>query len=336
MSKTKIVATIGPASESVEMLADLLNAGMNIMRLNFSHGDFPEHQARIDNLKTATKETGIETHVLQDLGGPKIRIGDFDEEHVVLVPGAEFILTTEKMKGNHTKVYINYPLLPTEAKAGDMIFLNDGKQKLQVKSIEANDVVCTVLVGGEMKGRRGVNLPDSDLSIKSVTDKDVHDLEFGITNNVDYMALSFVRHGSDITELRDILNARGCKAKIVAKIETPQAIAHIDEIIRLSDAIMVARGDLAVEVPFETVPRLQKMIVKKCNDAGKFVIVATQMMESMIHHSVPTRAEVSDVANAVWDGADAVMTSAETANGKYPLETIVAMTKVVEETEKGE
>jgi pyruvate kinase len=334
MSKTKIIATIGPSSESAEKLAELLRAGMNIMRLNFSHGDFAEHQNRVDNLKHASAETSLIAQILQDLGGPKIRIGDFHVEHVVLVSGETFTLTTEKIKGDGARVYVNYPLLPSEVKMGDHIFLNDGKQKLVVKSVEGTEVVTEVLVGGEMKGRRGVNLPDSDLTIKSVTEKDIADLEFGLKNNVDYIALSFVRHASDILELREILNARGSQAKIIAKIETPQAIADIDAIIEATDGVMVARGDLAVEVPFEIVPRLQKMIVKKCNTAGKFVIVATQMMETMMHSTVPSRAEVSDVANAVWDGADAVMLSGETANGKYPVETLTAMRLVADEAEK--
>lgn len=335
MKKTQIIATIGPASESQEKLTALLRAGMNIMRLNFSHGDFAEHQNRVDNLKKASEETGLTAQILQDLGGPKIRIGDFHVEHVVLVPGETFTLTTEKIKGDGSRVYMNYPLLTEEVKAGDHIFLNDGKQKLLVKKVEGVDVVCEVLSGGEMKGRRGVNLPDSDLSIHAITEKDKDDLEFGLKNNVDYFALSFVRHASDVLELREILNSRGSKAKIISKIETPQAITDIDAIIEATDGIMIARGDLAVEVPFEIVPRLQKMMIKKCNTAGKFVIVATQMMASMTHSSVPSRAEVSDVANAVWDGTDAIMLSEETANGHYPVETLTAMRKIADEAEKG-
>jgi pyruvate kinase len=332
--KTKIVCTIGPASESADVLASLLESGMNIMRLNFSHGDFPEHQNRVDNLKIATAKTGITAETLQDLGGPKIRIGTFATDSITLVIGDTFTLTTDKIEGDQHKVFVNYPLLPVEVKAGDHIFLNDGIQKLVVTEVTGNDVVCKVLAGGYMKGKRGVNLPDSDLSVRSITEKDLADLEFGVANKVDYMALSFVRHADDITDLRKILNEKGSKAKIIAKIETPQAIKHIDEIIAVTDGIMVARGDLAVEVPFEKVPTLQKMMVKKCNAVGKFVIVATQMMESMVTNAVPTRAEVSDVANAVWDGADAVMLSAESANGKYPLETVQAMSKVIVEAEK--
>ena len=333
MKRTKIVCTIGPASDTVYTLENMLKAGMNIMRLNFSHGDFPEHQARIDSMKMACEKTGLSAETLQDLGGPKIRIGTFADGAITLVNGDMFTLTTDKIEGDQHRVSINYPLLPREVKTGDHIFLNDGIQKLVVAEVKDNDVICTVLAGGYMKSKRGVNLPDSDLSVRSITEKDTTDLEFGVQNKVDYMALSFVRHADDITDLRKILDAKGSTAKIIAKIETPQAIKHIDEIIAVTDGIMVARGDLAVEVPFEEVPVLQKMIVKKCNALGKFVIVATQMMESMVTNAVPTRAEVSDVANAVWDGADAVMLSAETANGTYPVETVTAMCKVVMEAE---
>lgn len=332
--KTKIVVTVGPHSESVEMLSKLLKSGMNIMRLNFSHGDFAEHQARVDNLRNAEKISKTKAFVLQDLGGPKIRIGSFTSDHVTLIPGASFTLTTDKIEGDQNRVSVNYPLLTKEVKKGHIIFLDDGHKKLKVKRVHDNDVECEVIVGGDIRGRRGVNLPDSELSIKSISEKDIHDLEFGVKNKVDYMALSFVRHSSDILELREILKQKKSKAKIVAKIETPQAIEHIDEIIKIADAIMVARGDLAIEVPFEKVPFYQKMIIKKCNKAGKFVITATQMMESMIKHPVPTRAEVSDVANAVLDGTDAVMLSGETTLGHYPLETVEAMAKIVIETEK--
>jgi len=334
MKKTKIVATIGPATESEKMLTELLKAGMNVMRLNFSHGDFAEHQARIDNLKKAMKKTKLSATIMQDLGGPKIRIGNFKTDSVTLVAGQSFTLTTDKIEGDETRVSINYMELPKEVKKGHIIFLHDGKKKLQVTAIKGNDVVTKVLVGGEIKGKRGVNLPDSDLSVHSLTEKDLVDLEFGIKNNVDYIALSFVRRPADITELRDILKARKSKAKIVAKIETPQAIENIDQIIKLTDAIMVARGDLAIEVPFEKVPLYQKMMVKKSNKAKKFIIIATQMMESMISSPVPTRAEVSDVANAIIDGTDAVMLSEETTLGKFPVEAVMAMTRIAEEVEK--
>ncbi len=332
--KTKIVVTVGPATESVDKLSELLKSGMNIMRLNFSHGDFAEHQVRVDNLKESSKQTKIKALTLQDLGGPKIRIGEFKDGHIILAKDSKFVLTTEKTIGDEGKVFINYPNITKEVKKGHHIFLNDGSQKLLVEKVTATEVETKVLVGGNIKSRRGVNLPDSELSIHALTNKDVHDLEFGITNKVDYFALSFVRHAKDILELKEILKKRKSKAKIIAKIETPQAIYHIDEIIKAADGIMIARGDLAIEVPFEKVPQYQKMIIKKCKKAKKFVITATQMMESMINHPIPTRAETSDVANSVYDGTDAVMLSAETTVGHYPIETVVAMSKIVMEVEK--
>lgn len=331
--KTKIVCTIGPATESQEMLENLLNAGMNVMRINFSHGDFAEHQKKVDNLKAAMSATGLPAAVLQDLGGPKIRIGNFKEGKTVLVPGSTFTLTTEEIDGDDSKVSINYKNLPKEVAPGHTIFLHDGKKKLEVVEVKGNEVICTVIVGGEIKDRRGVNLPDSDLSISSLTDKDKKDLEFGIKNNVDYMALSFVRRPEDIIELREILDKAGSKTKIIAKIETPQAVKNIDEIIEKADGLMVARGDLAIEIPAEKVPFAQKAMIKKCNDAGKVVITATQMMESMIHSPVPTRAEVSDVANAILDGTDAVMLSEETTLGEYPIESVKVMARVAKEME---
>jgi pyruvate kinase len=331
--RTKIVATIGPATEHHEKLENLLKAGMNIMRLNFSHGDWNEHQDRIDHLKIAMEKSGIKAEIMQDLAGPKIRIGIFSTDSITLKEGQTFTLTTDDIVGDESIVSVNYPLLPKEVLVGHIISLHDGKKKLVVEKVEGNSVICKVLVGGDMKGRRGVNLPDSDLSVKALTEKDLKDLEFGVKNNVDYMALSFVRKPDDITELREILNSKNCSAKIIAKIETPQAISNIDKIIELTDGIMIARGDLAIEVPFQKVPLYQKMIIKKCNEAGKFVITATQMMESMIKSPVPTRAEVSDVANAILDGTDAIMLSEETTLGEYPLEAVKAMTTIAKEIE---
>ncbi|MFZ2522294.1 MAG: pyruvate kinase [Minisyncoccia bacterium] len=333
MKKTKIVATIGPATESVEMLTKLLEAGMNVMRLNFSHGDFLEHQNRVDNLRVVMKKTGQVCAILQDLGGPKIRIGDFSTDSIVLKEGEKFTLTTEDVIGNENIVSVNYSLLPKEVKRGHFIFLHDGKKKLEVMKVDGKRVECKVIVGGEMRGRRGVNLPNSTLSIKSLSDKDIRDLEFGLKNDVEFFALSFVRSPEDITDLRKILNKRKSQAGIIAKIETPQALENIDEIIKLSDGIMVARGDLAIEVPFEKVPSIQKMIIGKCNSSGKPVITATHMLESMIKSPIATRAEVSDVANAILDGTDAVMLSGETTLGQYPLEAVTVMSHVAGEIE---
>lgn len=332
--KTKIVATIGPATASEEMLTKLIHAGLDVMRLNFSHGDFAEHEERVRNLEAAMKKTGKTVAVLQDLSGPKIRIGEFSTERVDLVPGETFVLTTEKIVGDKNKAYINYPLLPKEVKVGGTILLDDGKKRLEITKIKGNEVHCKIIVGGNTKGRRGVNLPGANLSISALTEKDKADIAFGLKHKVAYMALSFVRRPSDVIELRDILKKAKSDAAIIAKIETPEAVEHIDEIISLVDGIMVARGDLAIEIPAETVPMIQKMIIKKCNDAGKPVITATQMLESMISMPVPTRAEVSDVANAIIDGTDAVMLSEETTLGKYPVEAVSVMTRVAQEIEK--
>lgn len=331
--KTKIVATIGPATSSEEMLTKMLQEGMNVVRVNFSHGDFAEHQVKVDNGRAASKKTGIPVAFLQDLGGPKIRIGDFNKESITLKEGEFFTLTTEKIIGDEKRVYVNYPLLPKEVKIGGIILLHDGKKKLQIVDIKSNEVKCKIIIGGDIKGRRGVNLPGAHLSVSSITEKDRKDLEFGIKNKVDYIALSFVRKPNDILELRKILKKSQCSSGIIAKIETPEAVENIDKIIELADGIMVARGDLAIEVPAEDVPIIQKMIIGKCNKAGKPVITATQMLESMIKSPVPTRAEVSDVANAILDGTDALMLSEETTLGEYPLEAVKVMAKVAKRIE---
>lgn len=331
--KTKIVATIGPATESFENLLSLVNAGMNVMRLNFSHGDFKEHQFRVNNIKKVEKETGKYIAVLQDLGGPKIRIGEFKEGKVTLKEGATFTLATQQIDGTDQKVFINYPTLPKEVKKGGFILLHDGKLKLQITDIKKNEVITKVIVGGEIKGKRGVNLPGARLTISSVTDKDKADLKFGIENKVDYIALSFVRSKSDVVYLRELLKKAKSNAQIISKIETAEAIENIDEIIEVSDGLMVARGDLAIEIPAEEVPLIQKTIIKKCNALGKPVITATQMLESMINSPVPTRAEVSDIANAIIDGTDAIMLSEETTLGKYPLPAVQMMTRIAKEVE---
>lgn len=333
IKKTKIVCTIGPATESEGILEKLLKEGMNVMRLNWSHGDFKEHEARVLNLRKACEKTGLRAAVLQDLAGPKIRIGDFTTESIVLKEGENFTLTTDSVEGDEKRVHINYPHLPKEVAPGHMIFLHDGKKKLEVLEIKGNDVVCKVIVGGEIKGRRGVNLPDSDISASSLTEKDKKDLDFAFQYDVDFVALSFVRKSEDIDELREILNSKGSKAKIIAKIETPQAVKNIDAILAKADGLMVARGDLAIEIPAEKVPFVQKTLIKKCNDLGKPCIIATQMLESMIHNPVPTRAEVSDIANGILDGTDAIMLSEETTLGKYPLESVKVMARVAREVE---
>lgn len=334
LKRTKIVATIGPVSSSPEMLTKLAEAGMNVIRLNMSHGDHAEHKARIVNARAVTKKTGMRIAVLQDLSGPKIRIGDFYQERVVIKKGDTFTLTTKSCVGDEKHAYVNYKKLPKEIKKGMAIMLDDGKKQLEVVSINGEEIVTKVIVGGELKGRRGVNVPGAYLSISSLTDKDREDAKFGISNKVDFMALSFVRRPSDVLELREILKKGKSDAAIISKIETLEAVDLIDEIIEVSDAIMVARGDLAIEVGAEHVPSIQKVIIQKCNAVGKPVITATQMLESMIQSPVPTRAEVSDIANAIFDGTDAVMLSEETTLGSYPIEAVSVMTKVSIRTEQ--
>lgn len=329
------MATIGPATESREMLEKLFLAGVNVTRLNFSHGDFSEHQARVDKIKALRKKLKLPVSILQDLSGPKIRIGDFYQERVMLTEGEKFILTTKKIVGDEHKAYVNYHKLPKEVKKGGTIFLDDGKKRLEIEKIIGDEIHCRIIAGGETKGRRGVNVPGAYLSLSSLTDKDREDLVFGVKNDVDYMALSFVRQAKDVEELKDIL--RGKKAtniKVISKIETLEAIENIDKIIEVSDGIMVARGDLAIEVPAEHVPMMQKTIIHKCNKAGKPVITATQMLESMIQTPVPTRAEVSDVANAIFDGTDAIMLSEETTLGKHPIKAVEVMKRVASHNEE--
>lgn len=335
IKKTKIVATIGPATESEEMLEKLFQQGVNVVRLNFSHGDFAEHGLRITRTRKVSAKLDIPVAILQDLSGPKIRIGEFYQERVVLPEGGKFILTTEKIVGDETKAYVNYEKLPTEVKAGQIIFLDDGKKKLVVEKVVGEKIHCKILVGGECKGRRGVNVPGAYLSISCLTDKDRKDLHFGIKQGVDFMALSFVRKPDDVRELREILKKnKAGHIKIISKIETQEAIDNIDEILEVSDGLMVARGDLAIEIPAEQVPFWQKSMIKKANKSGKPVITATQMLESMISSPVPTRAEVSDVANAIFDGTDAVMLSEETTLGRYPLRAVEVMYRVAVHTEK--
>jgi pyruvate kinase len=332
--KTKIVATIGPVSEKPVILAKMIKAGVNVARLNFSHGDHVEHIQRIKFIKEATKKAGQDIAILQDLGGVKIRIGDFAVGRIMLKKGQKFTLTTRRILGNSERVYINYKKLPNEIEKGQEILLDDGTKKLLVTKVDKVEIETKVLVGGMIRSRRGVNIPGARLSCDALTPKDKKDVNFGIENDVDFMALSFVRSAKDIVQLKNILKRKKSTIKIIAKIETPEAIEDIDNIISVADGIMIARGDLAIEVPASDVPHLQKMIVEKCNIVGKPVIVATQMLESMISTPTPTRAEVTDVANAIFDGADAVMLSAESAVGEYPVETVKMMSEIAVRTEK--
>lgn len=331
--KTKIVATIGPGSESPEMFAKLLHAGVNITRSNMSHGDYEEHGARLKTIKEVSEKEGIPVTRLLDLSGPKIRIGDFKEGSVELVEGEEFILSTTPCDGDKTRVFFNHPEIVSEMKVGQIIMLDDGRRKLVVQKIEGGDLYTTVVVGGIIKGRRGVNLPNAFLSISALTEKDKKDLEFGISMGVDYVALSFVRSARDIVELRELIKSHGGNQLIIAKMETPESVENLEEILVATDGVMVARGDLAIEIGHAKVPAVQKKLIERCNALGKPVIVATQMLESMINAPVPTRAEVSDIARAVYDGADATMLSEESALGKYALEAVSMMAEVILETE---
>lgn len=327
-NKTKIVATVGPASSSKEMLRALTKEGVDIFRLNFSHGTHEDHLKVLKAIREINAEIGSNACILQDLQGPKIRVNEM-EPGVELKHGQEFIITTRELVGNREIASTSYKELPRDVRPGDVILLDDGKIELRVKESRDVDVVTQVIYGGILKSRKGINLPYTKVSAPSLTEKDLRDLEFGITNDVEYIAMSFVRKASDVQALKKIVTERKSDARIIAKIEKPEAIDNIDDIIAETDAVMVARGDLGVEILLEEVPMAQKMIVEKCNRAGKPVIIATQMMESMIENPRPTRAETNDVANAVMDGADALMLSAETAAGKYPLEVIRSMVKTI-------
>lgn len=334
--KTKIVCTIGPVTESQAQLEKLLKAGMNVMRMNFSHGDFAEHQQKVDNIRAAIKKTGIPAAILQDLSGPKLRTGEFYQERVMLKAGEYINLTSQTIIGDEKRLSINVPNIHKALKPGLIVMVDDGKKQFEVVEIKGEEVRCKILVGGETKGRRGVNLPGAYLKMSSLTAKDKKDIAFGIKNKVDIVAFSFVRTGDDVRELRDILNKAKSTALICSKIETSEAIENIEEIIALSDMIMVARGDLAVEIGYENVPLAQKMMIEKARSMGKQVITATQMLESMIKLPVPTRAEVSDIANAILDGTDAIMLSEESTLGDHPIAAVEMMTKIALKVENSE
>lgn len=332
--KTKIVATIGPGSENRKTLESLFDEGVDVCRTNMSHDDQEVHSKRISLIRSVAKKQKKPIAILLDLSGPKIRIGDFVSTPVELVVGEKLILTGDRShQGDASRVHFNYPHIEKDIKPGMVLMLDDGKKKLIVEKVIGKEIYTKILVGGTTKSRRGVNIPGAYLSIPALTEKDKKDLSFGIKMDVDFVALSFVRTVKDINDLRAFIKKQKGKQSIIAKIETQEAVENIDEIITATDAIMVARGDLAVEIGPEKVPNVQKMIIRKCNEVGKPVIVATQMLESMIHSPVPTRAEVSDVANAIFDGADAVMLSEETALGKYPVEAVQMMTHVASQVE---
>lgn len=335
-NKTKIVATIGPACSPKEVLKEMILNGLNVARLNFSHGKHEIHEEAISTIRSLDSELKSHTAILADLSGPKLRVGELEEPFVSLVNGEQIILTSDHVMGTSKRVSVSYEGLSNDVRAGETILLDDGKLRVKVEHTEGNDVFCTVTQGGALKPRKGVNLPDTKVSLPCLTEKDKEDLAFALKHNVSWVALSFVRHADDIRELRSIIQSHNKDARIIAKIEKPEAVANIDEIINESDGIMVARGDLGVEIPLQNVPLVQKEIVRKCQKAGKPVIIATQMMESMIDNLTPSRAEVNDVANAVMDGADAVMLSGETSVGKFPVEVIQTMSKIITQVESYE
>ena len=333
--RTKIVATVGPSCDTYEGLLELVKAGVNVFRLNFSHGTHEDKKAVIENISKIIKSEPYNISILADLQGPKLRVGELEGGKIELVSGQEIIFTTEKMVGTAEKVYVSYPNLSTDVKPGERIFLDDGKMELKVEKIlNAKEVLMSVTLGGILLPKKGVNLPDSDLTMPSLTEKDRNDLEFIFTQRIDWLALSFVRRPVDIISLKKIIRDNNSKLKVIAKIEMPEALKNLRDIIVESDGIMIARGDLGVEIPVERVPMLQKDIIRKCMHRAKPVIVATQMMESMIDRTKPNRSEVSDVANAVLEGADAVMLSGETATGQYPALVVQTMSKIILEAEK--
>lgn len=338
MKKTKIVATVGPASESEEMLIELAKAGVNVFRLNFSHGTHEEHKVRIDRIRKINMEHGFHCAILQDLQGPKIRVGRMEggNDGVMLEQGSKFVFKNGDILGNASMASTPYDGMYKDVSIGDRILMDDGKLEVKVVEIDADsrDVITEVVYGGLLKQKKGVNLPNTNISQPSVTDKDKADLDFGLANDVDWVALSFVRTAAEIIEIKDYIKSKGSQAKVIAKMEKPEAIKNMDSIIEATDGVMVARGDLGVEMPSEEVPIIQKTLVSKCQLAAKPVIVATQMLESMIESPTATRAEVGDVANAVLEGADAVMLSAESASGKYPILAVETMTKTIRHIEE--
>jgi pyruvate kinase len=332
-NRTKIIATIGPASSSKSVIRSLIRSGTNVLRLNFSHGTHEDHLNRIKMIRSLSKEFDEPLGILMDLQGPKIRIGDVIDGAVQLKVGQKLTITIHDIIGSSQRISTSYQHLPKDVKKGDVILIDDGNIELRVLDQLEEEVVTQVLHGGILKSKKGINLPDTNVSVPSLTEKDLIDLAFALAHDVDWIALSFVRKAEDVKELREIIRRNGKGTKIIAKIEKPEAVENIDAIIEASDGLMVARGDLGVEIPMEKVPLIQKQIIRKCNIAAKPVIVATQMLESMIQNPRPTRAEASDVANAIMDGADTVMLSAETAAGNYPTLAVRSMSRIIKSVE---
>lgn len=333
--KTKIICTMGPSTEKPGVLEELMLAGMNVARFNFSHGDHEEQLSRLKALRETRQKLHLPVAALMDTKGPEIRLKEFAEGKVMLSAGQTFTLTTEDVMGDENRVSISYKNLPKDVTVGTHILIDDGLIEMQVSSVQGNDIVCQVINGGKVSNKKGVNVPNVDLSMEYISPKDYKDIVFAVKEDFDFIAASFVRTAADVKELRDILHEHGGDAiKIIAKIENNQGIQNIDEIIEAADGIMVARGDMGVEIPMEDVPVIQKMIIKKAYNAGKVVVTATQMLDSMMTHPRPTRAEATDVANAIYDGTSAIMLSGETAAGDYPVEAVKTMDRIAMRTEQ--
>ena len=332
--KTKIICTIGPASDSIETIEKLIKSGMDIARLNFSHGTHEYHKENIKKIREVSDKLSYFVPIIGDLQGPKIRVGIFKNKEVILEKGQPFILTNRDILGDSNQVSVTYKDMPKDVSTGDTLLLDDGLLEFKVLSVkDQTDIICEVVIGGFLKNSKGINLPNTNLSLSSITEKDKKDIIFGIEEAVDYFALSFVRSSDNVKELRQLIHSKGVDIPIISKIEKNEAIEDIENIICASQAIMVARGDLGIESRAELVPIFQKRIIKLCNEYGKPVITATQMLDSMINNPRPTRAETTDVANAILDGSDAIMLSGETASGKYPIESVKMMTKIAKEVE---
>lgn len=334
MRKTKIICTIGPASEKPEVLDKMIEAGMNVARLNFSHGTHEEHLQRIENIREAAARSGRPLAIMLDTQGPEIRTGLLKDGKIILQSGERFILTAREVPGDEQAVHVNYPNLPREVDKGITILLADGLISLLVEETTDNDIICKVINGGELGERKGVNVPGVRINMPFLSPKDIDDINFGIDQQVEFIAASFATKADDLLDIRRLLEKRAADTEIIAKIESQSGVDNLDDMIQIADGVMVARGDLGVEIPAEDVPLVQKVIMDKCRPIGKMVIIATQMLDSMILNPRPTRAEVSDVANAIFEGADAIMLSGETAAGKYPVEVVQTMARIAKRTEQ--
>ena len=335
MLKTKIVCTIGPASRSEKVMTEMLKAGMNVARLNFSHGDHASHKEVIETFRRVRERLGKPAAIMLDTKGPEVRIGTFKDGKITLNTGDTFTLTTEAVEGDATRVSVTYADLPSQLKAGDRILIDDGRLELTVRELTDTDVICVVVTGGPLSNRKGVNIPGVHLDIPYLSERDMADLRFGVENDVDYVAASFVRSADDVIAMRNYLDYYGGhNIRIIAKIENTEGIDNFEEILKHANGIMVARGDMGVEVNYERLPGLQKRFIRRCYQSGKIVITATQMLESMIHNTTPTRAEITDVANAVFDGTSAVMLSGETAMGDHPALVVKVMSRIAAQAEK--